>query len=57
MKMKKRIKIMSHIRLDEEQGRRQDQVENSELIAFGVYMVGLIGVIIWAGYSLITFLL
>lgn len=48
---------MSHIRLDEEQGRRQDQVENSELIAFGVYMVGLIGVIIWAGYSLITFLL
>lgn len=55
--MKKKIKIMSHIRLEEEHGRRQDQVENSELIAFGVYMVGLIGVIIWAFYSLITFLL
>lgn len=55
MKMKKRIKIMSHIDLN--QGKRDDQIKDSEFILLIAYFVGLIGVIVWAISGMIKFLL
>ena len=50
MKLKKQINFR-----DENQGKRPDQIEFSDKVVLILYAIGVIGVIIWGMYKLISF--